>query len=74
MSVAPDILLEPVQIGGVTIPVRTYYRPRCLRCGWQDEPYPQRDQALVTAGHHLRFACLTTSTLEAESDPLPDHP
>ena len=74
MGVPADIRIEVSAIGGGAVPVRLYFIPHCHRCGWTYEPAPTRDEALVTAEHHLRFACLTTSTLEAESDPLPGNP
>jgi len=71
MSIAPDIRIDIVALGGGASPVRTYYTPHCHRCGWTFEPAPTKDEAQLVAAHHLRFACLSESTQGALDDPLP---
>ena len=56
---SPDIEFYSVQIGGVNdYPVRTFWRPVCMRCKWSDEPYPTRKQAEEEAAVHLKLGCL----------------
>ena len=69
MSLAPDIALEEVAIGGTALmPVRVYYRPRCLRCGWEMEPFRNKEEAHIEAGVHLRMACFSTSTGDRDDE------
>lgn len=58
-NLRPDIELTEIQIGGLNdYPVRTFWKPLCLRCRWSDEPHPTRKGAEEESAIHLKLGCL----------------
>lgn len=62
MEFAPEISITTIQIGGVNeYPVRTFWKPTCLRCKWSDEPHPTKESAEFQSVDHLKFRCLANA-------------
>lgn len=43
------IEMEKIELGTLA-----YWKPKCLDCGWQDEPYPEKLFAHLAAGKHVK--------------------
>ncbi len=55
---APEIAIVHGTYSHPGVPDLLFFRPRCLRCGWEGENVRTEGLAKVDAALHIRLKCL----------------